>query len=131
MRCNWSTGGSPAVAILAGSASASCQKEPGKVNICVYLAKAFTLQSHEKLMAPCTLHSHGDQSLLKILLKRLHLTAQEILKYFLSVCSELVVAFGPEDVGRRRVEKISETVAKCCQRAGMFRLCVNYVTFVC
>ena len=75
-------------------------------------------------MACCTLHSHGDQSLLKILLKRQHLTAQEILKYFLSVCSELVVAFGPEDVGgRTRVEKISETVAKCCQRGGIFFMC--------
>jgi hypothetical protein len=74
------------------------------------------------MMALCTLHSHGDQPLLKFLLKRQHLTAQEILKYIVSVFSELVVAFGPEDVGRRRVEKISETVAKCCQRAGMLRI---------
>ena len=68
------------------------------LNICVYLAKAFLAvrkKFNDGLFKLCTLRSHGDQSLLKILLKRQHLTAQEILKYFLSVCSELVVAFWP------------------------------------
>jgi len=65
IRCNWSTGGSPAVAMLDVEVRTSC----------VYLAKAF--------LTRCILHSHGDQSLLKNLLKEQHLTAQENFKYFL------------------------------------------------
>ena len=117
IRCNCSTGGSPAVAILALPKSTWRWVRVSKF-VFVWLWPSWQSQRNSWLVAHCTrtVTSHCWKSL-----KRQHLAAQEILKYFLSVCSELVVAFGPEDVGRRRVEKISETVAKCCQRAGMLR----------
>jgi len=117
MRCNCSRGGNAgAVVIRLEDKVLVMFRRNDELNIYVCLVNAFLITQ----VTRCGLVAHCTQSVTSpLLLRRQPLTAQKSFKYFLSVCSELVVVFGPEDVGRRRVEKISETVTKCCQRAGM------------